>query len=271
MKHEYAIQIIINTSAAVLATVIINLGSLIFQFKNNEYAVIIIEVVVFLIFIAINCILHSYKCKKCNTALSMKKNLQTYNEVGVIDIAPSTTKGKGSTENILSECDNNFFFMGIAATKWIKDAHNFDEVMKKLLMCNGSVRIIMLNPMCESAKHLSTALGKAEEYLKESVLKNMRELREYKKMGLNIEIKVYSHMPVFRIAIIDNQKIYVGHYRVNDNGEKLPQLILQGKNKILFKQFFDYWNVTWNDVGLKTINLDMIDNEEYIKKLYDRR
>ena len=143
--------------------------------------------------------------------------------------------------------------------------------MKKLLMCNGSVRIIMLNPMCESAKHLSTALGKAEEYLKESVLKNMRELREYKKMGLNIEIKVYSHMPVFRIAIIDNQKIYVGHYRVNDNGEKLPQLILQGKNKILFKQFFDYWNVTWNDVGLKTINLDMIDNEEYIKKLYDRR
>lgn len=193
-----------------------------------------------------------------------------------IETVPSTTTGEGGTENVLSMCQKDFYFMGIAANKWIKQAHNFDSTMKRIIMKNGEVRLILLNPMSEEAKKVSIAGGNPPDHLKSIILENIKNLQQYKLNGLNVRVKVYSHMPVFRIAIVDiNKKVYVGSYEPGKDGKDLRQVVLckEPQNAkvttemILKEQFLDYFSITWNDTTLKEIDIDAIMDETYLATL----
>lgn len=265
---EYWKEILVNTIAGLLVLILPKMFNAIFE--NVTYATIAFQVATIIIIIVMNVLLYQYKCGRCpdkKNKAEIQNQADMFDKIGITKVVPSTVEGEGSTNNILAECDDYFFFMGIAATKWVKGAKNFDQTMKKLLARNGTVHIIMLNPMSTSAKNMSIASEKAEIFLRDSILKNIKELKVYKDMGLDITIKVYAHMPIFRIAIVDNEKIYVGHYRVNSDGVDLQQLILQGKDKILFKQFADYCNVTWNSDELIKIDFDLLDDKAYLSKL----
>lgn len=265
---EFWKQVLVNTFAGILVLVLPSIFNTVFT--NPTYVIISLQAASIVIIIATNIFLYRYRCKQCEdkkNRLKVQQQTTMLDQIGIVKIVPSTVTGEGSTEHILSECDDHFFFMGIAATKWIRGAQNFDKTMKKILARNGTVRIIMLNPMSTSARNMSIASEKAANYLKESILKNMKELKEYKDLGLDIAIKVYSHIPIFRIAIVDNEKIYVGHYQVNDDGEDLSQMVLNGKDKILFRQFFDYYSVTWDSDELKPIDLDSLDDYNYLATL----
>lgn len=192
--------------------------------------------------------------------------MQLCKEMGIVKVLPSTVKDEGGTESILSECNDHFSFMGIAATKWVQ-APNFDITMKKILARNGTIRFVILNPMSIAARNMSIASEKSETYLQELIIENIKKMKKYHDMGLNIHVKLYSHMPVFRIAIADNGKIYLGHYRINNDGSQLQQLVLQGKDKVLFAQFSDYFNTTWDDPDLKSLDFDKIGNQEYLKAI----
>ena len=216
-----------------------------------------IQVILICGILAGNVYYNTRRCKNCSSK---------------IKIADSTISGEGGTEHILSECNNSFFFMGIAANKWIKKAKNFDAVMKHIIYKNGKVRLILLNPMSKDAVKLSLAGGNRKNYLNGVIKENIRALQHYKKMGLNVKVKVYSHMPVFRIAIVDEtQKVYVGSYNTDSDGADIPQIILDSdtsNNKtedILRLQFLDYFNVSWNDESLDEIDIYRIDDDVYMK------
>ncbi len=262
---QFGKEILVNIIAGVILLILPSIFSKVFN--DTKFVIIGLQIVSIVAIIAINFVFYRFKCKKCEdkqNRLEIQRQANMINQIGIVEMLSSTIEGEGSTEKILVGCDNHFFFMGIAATKWIKGAKNFDETMKRLLARNGKVQIIMLNPMSKFAKNMSIASGKAENYLQNSIIKNMKELKTYKELGLNITVKVYSHMPIFRIAVVDDEKIYVGHYRVNSDGTSLSQIKLQGKDKILFKQFLDYCNVTWDSEELKTIDLDELDNQNYL-------
>lgn len=265
---EFWKEVLVNTIAGIIVLVLPPIFNTIFA--NTTYVIIGLQAASIITIIATNVFLYRHRCKQCEdkkNRLKIQQQASMLDQIGIVKIVPSTITGEGSTEYILSECDDHFFFMGIAATKWIRGAKNFDKTMKKLLARNGTVRIVMLNPMSTSAKNMSIASEKSDNYLREIILKNMKDLKVYRDFGMDIAIKVYSHIPIFRIAIVDNEKIYVGHYRINDDGGDLSQMVLQGKDKILFRQFFDYCSVIWDSDELKPIDLDSLDDDNYLATL----
>lgn len=201
------------------------------------------------------------RCSKC------EKKIRT---------VPSTTTGEGGAESVLSMCQKDFYFIGIAANKWIKKAPNFDSVMKKIIMKHGEVQFILLNPMSAEAEKVSIAGGNPPDHLKHIITENIKSLQQYKHNGLNVRVKVYSHMPVFRIAIVDiNKRVYVGSYEPGKDGNDLRQVVLcqEGNGAgattegILKEQFLDYYFITWNDETLKEVDIDAITDEAYLATL----
>lgn len=260
-------DILSDVIAGLLLLVIPNLIS---KFTDGERLVTSLQIIAIVIILVSNMVITFFVQKKKQRADFASKESQQkvlFDQMGIVKILPNTVEGEGSTKSILSECENHFFFMGIAANKWIRGADNFDFVMKKILARNGSVRFVVLNPMSKAAQNLSLAGHNPTNHLRTVILGNLKELVQYRNMGLNIQVKAFSHLPVFRIAIVDNERIYLGHYKVNNDGSQLPQLLLQGKNKILFKQFFDYYNITWNSPDLITIDLDKLEDDEYLNTL----
>lgn len=218
---------------------------------------ILIQVVLIVGILVLNVYMNHKRCAKCS-----KK----------IRIAPSTITGEGGTESILSECQRDFYFMGIAANKWVKKANNFDSTMKRITAKHGEVRFILLNPMSKEAEKISIAGSNPSDHLRHIISDNIKALQTYKKMGLDVRVKVYSHMPIFRVAIVDKvEKVYVGAYEPSSNGNDMQQIILDRNSNnretenILKGQFLDYFEVTWNDDSLNEIDIDLIENEEYLK------
>lgn len=237
-------------------------GILVLVFSSimgQKTRVLIAQIVLILAIIVTNVLFHNYKCKKCTRK---------------IKIADSTMIGEGSTTSILEKCKKDFYFMGIAANKWIKNASNFDKVMKRISAKNGEVRFILLNPFSEDAKKVSIAGGNPENHIRDIIIDNIKALQPYKKMGLNIKVKVYSHMPVFRIAIVDIDKIvYVGSYKTGSDGKDIPQIILdqdtdnERAEYLLREQFLDYFGVEWREESLYEIDIEKIDDLEYQKTI----
>lgn len=219
---------------------------------------IVIQVILIIGILSLNVYLNHKRCAKCSQK---------------IKIAPSTVVGEGGTENILSECQRDFYFMGIAANKWIKKANNFDSTMKKIIAKHGEVRFILLNPMSKEAEKLSIAGGNSKDYLKCIISDNIKSLQTYRNMGLNVRVKVYSHMPVFRIAIVDKaKKVYVGAYEPDRDGSDMQQIILEynsedrGTEGVLKGQFLDYFEVMWNDDSVDEVDIDLIEDQNYLNK-----
>lgn len=174
----------------------------------------------------------------------------------------STIEGTGGTEHILSECKTGFYFMGIAANKWVKRAQNFDEVMKRIFSSNGEVKFLLLDPDSIEAEKLSLESGREADFIKNKIIDNIECLVRLKKLGLNVEVKTYSHKPIFRIAIVDDsRKIYVGSYKPNCEGEDIPQIVMEKEGAAselesnLMQQFIDYFEVEWNNPLCKEIML----------------
>lgn len=257
-------------SDVVAGVLLLIIPSFISELTSSEEIIKTLQVIAIVIIlvsnIAITFILKNKKLK-ADTAANENQQKVLFDQMGIIKILPNTVEGEGSTKSILSECENHFAFMGVAANKWIRGADNFDFAMKKILARGGTVRFVMLNPMSKAAQNLSLAGHNPSDHLCGIILGNLKELVKYKNLGLNIQVKVFSHLPVFRIAITDNERIYLGHYKVNNDGSQLPQLLLQGKKKILFKQFYDYFNATWNSKNLISIDLDKLDDDKYLNSL----
>lgn len=215
-----------------------------------------LQITFLLSLIVANYYIHIYTCNHCQNKMN---------------IAVSTIDGIGGTESILSECSQHFYFMGISGNKWIKRAKNFEKTMRCIIAKHGTVRFILINPNCDDAKTLSLAGGNPISHIKDMTTDNLRSLKRLKDQGLDVIVRVYSHMPVFRIAIVnDREKVYVGSYKVDNNGENVPQLIFNnGKDinsteTILCNQFIDYYNMVWNSSDLKTIDLGQVDDDAYL-------
>lgn len=184
-------------------------------------------------------------------------------------VVKSTVNGEGGTEDLLIKVRQyrGLKFMGVGAGRWVQ-AKNFDAIMRNLISKHIKVRLILLNPNSEEAQIFDASNKKeGEQSVKEKIIDSIKVFNKYKKENLNIEIKVYSHMPVFRIAIIGKSRMYVGAYNVNrdDLTNDIPQMVLEENSNdfenMLFNSFIDYFNTEWNEDSLKEIEFDKIDEE----------
>lgn len=272
-------DILVAVIAGLLVYAIPQLLKLFFGMSANLLTIQIIAIIIIVIALVIILVFSNEKRKvMADSPLINKyeKQIQVYEEqerlyngVGIVKMLPSTMEGEGSTSSILNEVDKSFYFMGIAGTKWIQKADNFERTMRKLTAIHGSkVRFILLNPMSVEARNMSLAEGKSQYYMRDLVLNNLRTLKTLKdELGINLEVKLFSHMPVFRIAIVDEEKIYFGQYRINSGGENLSQIVLQGKDKMLYRELSEYYSIAWDNANLKYFDFDKIDDQSYLDSL----
>jgi len=272
-------DILVAVIAGLLVYAIPQLLKFFFGMSANLLTIQIIAIVIIVIALVIILVFSNEKRKEMADNLLInkyEKQIQAYEEqeklyngVGIVKMLPSTMEGEGSTSSILNEVDKSFYFMGIAGTKWIQKADNFEKTMRKLTAIHGSkVRFILLNPMSVEARNMSLAEGKSQYYMRDLVLNNLRTLKTLKdELGINLEVKLFSHMPVFRIAIVDEEKIYFGQYRINSGGENLSQIVLQGKDKMLYRELSEYYSIAWDNANLKCFDFDKIDDQSYLDSL----
>lgn len=281
-------EMLLNFLVATISSIVSGVVLTKLNAADNFFILFPYFIIMFIIFILEGIIINYFytkiKCKKCNQkkekefSQKMETKCQECDKkVEVIDVARASIEGPGGTEKILGECEKHFYFMGISAQKWIKDADNFDSTMRKISAKHGSVRFLMLNPSSEEARRMSIT-GNSD--LIQNIKNNITTLREYRKSGLNVEVRVYSRMPVFRIAIVDDdKKVYAGNYKVYNNGVvdvNVEQLILDdngnGKvEKILKEQYLEYFQAEWDDSRNITIDLNGTIDDSYWNEFESHR
>ena len=203
-------------------------------------------------------------------------NIFCFTKGNRLRIVKSTVEGEGGTEELLSIAKDNkgFQFMGVGAGRWV-DAENFDDTMKAIALSHGTVKLILLNPCCEEARLFDLQKKKKDDKsVQQKIKESIEEFGKYRgePFKLNIRIKVYSHMPVFRICMIEKRRIYVGAYRVDsDENNDIPQIVLEQNSstieRMLFSTFEDYFNTSWHDSTLKEIEFEKIKQEGYYEGL----
>lgn len=245
---QNAVNLIISVIGGIIVLLLPNISSL------SGHVIIATQIIICIIIVSVNIF-----CFSKGTHLRIVK---------------STVQGEGGTEELLSIAKENkgFKFMGVGAGRWVA-ATNFDETMKCIAQSHGTVRLILLNPCCKEAKLFNLQNNKKnDKSVTEKIIESIKAFAAYKEKDLDIRIKVYSHMPVFRICIIEKRRVYVGAYRVeNDENNDIPQIVCERNSKtiehMLFSSFEDYFNTSWHDSTLKEIDFSKIEDENYYQNL----
>jgi hypothetical protein len=177
--------------------------------------------------------------------------LKVLRRIGIFDVALSMTEGKGSTESILKTVNDDFSFMGIAANKWIRTGPLLEETIKKVCARNNRSRFLLLNPDSSEARRLSQLQHGDSNYTPRLIMESLHSLKVLHEMGCNVDVKLYSFLPIFRLAIIDENIIYLGYYRSRGAGQDSPQLLLSREDRTsYFQPFREYFEDIWNNFSI---------------------
>lgn len=175
-------------------------------------------------------------------------SMQKFISKGVVDVLDSMTEGEGSTKAIMSNVTDKFSFMGIAARKWITTGDTFQDMIKRVGARTNEIRILLLDPNSPETKRMARSVGMGENEFKEMIEGSLKFFKSMKNQRMNVSVRLYTFMPIFRIAIVDNRLLYLGFYRGSATGDDTPQLVLNALEEVsFFKPFQEYFDTIWDD------------------------
>ena len=173
--------------------------------------------------------------------------LRRFRQTGLIDIAPSMTSGKGCTKSLLGQTRTSLDFMGIAAQKWIKTGSVLEA---KLIDPFISVRFLLLDPDSRFAEIISLLNNKPKTEDAEKIRHSLKQFKQLRDRGCKVQVRLYSFLPLFRVAAIDQKVAFVGFYRSGTTGEDSPQLIFDSRVPVSFLHpFRAYFERVWQDAN----------------------
>ena len=196
--------------------------------------------------------------------------------LGIKCILSSTIKGEGGTKAQMSKVQHTFHFLGISASKWVKETSEFEQLIRRICsLSNGCIKLILLDPSTDNSEAMSYARVKdGITYKKNDVrvetqnaldqLKNMlRQMKsdnesKYASALDRIQVRLYKQMPVVRLVLIDNNKAYLSFYRSGSDGNKTKQLVVY-PSKIpsideqnILNPLIAYFDNMWTDDNITT-------------------
>jgi len=171
--------------------------------------------------------------------------------IGVIEV---TTKLDGS-QFVPSECikrtDSRLWFMGILGSKWITPHYmkaEFEQFIKRIQLRGGEVRFLLINPKSDSFKQL-------RDYRDGAI--STTPLHEWtllvRKYNNTLKVRLYDHLPCFRIVILDNDELALSRYKIHQEGHfeskygwENPHLVFNSKAPWSFAYAFElYYKEEW--------------------------
>ena len=174
--------------------------------------------------------------------------MQKFISKGVVNVLDSMTEGEGSTKAIMSNVTDKFSFMGIAARKWIITGDTFRDMIKRVGARTNEIRILLLDPDSSETERMARSVDMEENEFKEMIEDSLKFFKRMKNQGMNVSVRLYTFMPIFRIVIVDNRLLYLGFYRGRATGDDTPQLVLNASEEVsFFKPFQEYFDIIWNN------------------------
>jgi hypothetical protein len=141
-------------------------------------------------------------------------------------------------------------FMGHGASKWTGEREKFAEMVNRLADNNfGQVRMLLLNPDCESSREKSKRRFNGDaRRLPRRIVQSLLILRQMQQIYGNLSVKLYTHVPHFRLTVVDGQTVIVGHYREGKDDSARTPLIAWEKNSdwSFFTPFEGYFAHEWH-------------------------
>lgn len=239
-------DIIISIISSIVSMFIVNLISNIVLYDSfDKYIFFIAIIISILIGICVYLYLFVMRCRAH----------------GIIRILSSSINGEGSTESYMKSATHSIRFVGIAASKWVRNADLLERTIRSICSQNtGCIQFLLLNPNSDAAKKLTMAQNSPNEQTVSQKIQNSLDiltdiLNRISNNDIDLlkrfEIRLYNQMPVYRLAIIDDIRAYFCFYQKGCDGSKLKQFVIKPKNSAdlsqenIFNSMSEYFDSIW--------------------------
>jgi len=174
-----------------------------------------------------------------------------FRKIGIHQLDYSILNGY-SVKDCIDNVKNNLCFLGVGGKKWIQEKKSFDDLIRRLLLRRqkDQIRFLLLNPECDDAINFNEGRDFSHQNFVDDLNKTIDFFANAKKKsGIDIQLRLYSRMPNFRITIIDQTMVVLGTYStLSLDGLDGPQLILRNSSEWSFTQNLTaYFESLWNE------------------------
>jgi hypothetical protein len=174
--------------------------------------------------------------------------LNVLRTIGIRNWEVSITSGT-STRDCIVRSQNGLDFLGIAASKWNREAQHLRKMLVRHASNGGRARFLLLNPDGEVCRHFETIKNVPTGSVSAAIKENVVQLQRLADEGLPVQVRFYDSSPHFRIVVIDNNLLILGIYSyLTDSGEDTPQLLLDGTPRAwsFYYSYTSYFEKLWN-------------------------
>lgn len=126
----------------------------------------------------------------------------------------------------LNLCTDSLEFLGIGANKLLNEREAFRGAINRCRRDERAIRFLLCPPDHEKLIDIARQAGRPDKEYQEKVKDTLRELRDLKeKKAINIQVKFYSKLPLFRLMFVNDTFCLASHYILGEGeGSQLPQL-----------------------------------------------
>jgi hypothetical protein len=192
------------------------------------------------------------KEEKAETAslqmLEKWRDLESF--TGLCEFEGDLMSSEESPREKLPDIETELFFMGNGGSKWTREKAEFDSMLRRTAENRGSVRFLLLDPTSDACREGSEVrFGNPTEQPRK-IVESLCRLRAWDRMFRHLEVKLYSHVPHFRISLINKTHAVLGHYREYQNdSDETPLLVFsrQDCQWSFYSPFAGYFHHEWGN------------------------
>lgn len=178
--------------------------------------------------------------------------------LGILGVRSPSTEAR-RYDGALALCTNSLDFLGVGAHKLTSRKAAFEAAVKRCHREDRPIRFLLCEPNNHELVKMAQRAGRSDTEYQENVRASLRVLKWFREQrAVNIEVRFYSELPVFRLMFANDDLCLVSHYVFgegdgsdgsevyvsSDVGERDTLSIYYG-----FKQYFEtMWNrsTTWD-------------------------
>lgn len=178
-----------------------------------------------------------------------------FKKIGIHQLDNTLADGL-NVKNCIDKVNNTLSFLGVNGKKWAKETEAFTDLMKRLLLRRqtNQIRFLLLNPDCKNALNFNEGRNYAHTDFIDDLNNTVEFFRNLKeKSGLDIQLRLYDHMPNFRVSIIDQSIAVLGTYStMSIDGLDAPQMVFKTTSEwSLAHNLTAYFEYLWDESKIK--------------------
>jgi hypothetical protein len=186
------------------------------------------------------------------------KEVDQFWQVGLVSADRTVASGLDYSGS-LALCTDSLDFLGVGASKLVRETRQFEAAVARCHRVNRPMRFLLCDPEDEELIGIARQAGRQSDEYRRTVQDSLRVLAKLKKgRALNLEVRFYNRLPLFRLMFINERICLASHYVFGEGtGAQLPQLhvvrsIGQGRRDVesLYYPLHAYFQQLWRDAAV---------------------